>query len=109
MLCWRPQNHTGRGSAGCHMKSSLKTDPGGAGDKDAVVCVPLAAERLDLLPDSEGRPVRHCLCLDLPLPCSCLCLEPPLKAHCLRVALINGAGNPGGQTFTLSQGAREAS
>ena len=101
MLCWRPQNHTGRGSAGCHMKSSLKTDPGGAGDKDAVVCVPLAAERPDLLPDSEGRPVRHCLCLDLPLPCSCL----SLNLHCV----INGVGNPGGQTFTLSQGAREAS
>ena len=38
--CFRPQNHTGPGGAGCHMKNMLSTDPGGQGDSDAVVCVP---------------------------------------------------------------------
>jgi hypothetical protein len=38
--CFRPPTHTGPGATGCHMKSALSTDPGGQGDKDAVVCVP---------------------------------------------------------------------
>lgn len=38
--CFRPPTHHGKGGVGCHMKSSLKTDPNGPGDDDAVVCVP---------------------------------------------------------------------
>ena len=39
--CWRPQNHTGKGARGCHMKATVDTDPGGAGDRDAIVCIPI--------------------------------------------------------------------
>jgi len=38
--CFRPASHTGPGGPGCHMKAALDTDPGGAGDADAVVCIP---------------------------------------------------------------------
>ena len=37
--CWRPLNMSG-GLAGCHMKKTLDTDPGGKSDAHAVVCVP---------------------------------------------------------------------
>ena len=37
--CWRLVNMSG-GLAGCHMKETLYTDPGGKSDAHAVVCVP---------------------------------------------------------------------
>lgn len=38
--CFRPPNHTGIGGKGCHLKRDNRQDPGGAGDADAVVCIP---------------------------------------------------------------------
>lgn len=52
--CFRPPNHTGTGTKGCHMKASYTLDPGGAGDSDAVVCVPQSGAAVgDRAPISE--------------------------------------------------------
>lgn len=40
--CFRPQNHTGAGPKGCHLKAEAKPNAG-KGDADAVVCIPLSA------------------------------------------------------------------
>lgn len=43
--CFRPQNHTGPGGVGCHMKAAVNLDRGGRGDGDAVVCIPTFGRR----------------------------------------------------------------